>query len=116
VPSGVVAHTDDIVLPVSWRTVDERSQNCHISVSCNTSLRDAKFILDSRNYDGNTFATALAAELNIAVVGFEPLPTFICTYDNLENILVISMTDVRSEAVEALYPIRLQILTDDTLT
>ncbi len=34
VPAGVVAHIDDIVTPVSWRTVDERNQNCYIAVGC----------------------------------------------------------------------------------
>ena len=28
VPDGVVAHIDDIVIPVSWTTVDERNNRC----------------------------------------------------------------------------------------
>ena len=114
VPDGVVAHIDDIVIPVSWSTVDERNNMCYISVSCGTALRDANFTLDPQNYDGFTFATALAAKLNLALVGFTPLPVMICTYDSLSNLLAISMTDARTGT--NLLPIYLQIFTNDTLT
>ena len=69
---------------------------------------------DSKNYEGAVFASELARKLNLAVVGFVPLPVMICTYDVSNNILTISMTDARTEA--NILPIRLQILTDDTLT
>ena len=32
VPDGVVVHIDDIVIPVSWSTIDERNNKCYISV------------------------------------------------------------------------------------
>ncbi len=62
------------------------------------------------------FATSLTEKLNHAVAGFTPLPVFICTYDGLGNILVISMSDARPDAVKRLLAIWLQISTDDTLT
>ncbi len=34
VPDGVDAHIDDIVIPVSWSTIDERNRNCHVRMSC----------------------------------------------------------------------------------
>ena len=77
-------------------------------------MRDANFTLESKNYEGANFATALAAKLNLAVAGFVPLPVLICTYDILSNLLTISMTDARTGA--NILPINLQILTDDTLT
>ena len=77
-------------------------------------MQDANFTFDSKNYEGAVFASELARKLNLAVVGFVPLPVMICTYDVSNNILTISMTDARTEA--NILPIRLQILTDDTLT
>ena len=115
VPDGVVAHIDDIVIPVSWSTVDERNNHCYISVfSGLTALRDTSFTLNPQNYDGASFAIALAAKLNLALVGFVPLPVMICTYDLVSNLLTISMTDARTGTNNL--PIYLQILTDDTLT
>ena len=53
VPDGVVAHIDDIVIPVSWSTVDERNNKCCISVFCGIhAVQDASFILNPQNYDG----------------------------------------------------------------
>ena len=34
VPDGVVAHIDDIVIPVSWTTIDDRNNKAYISFSC----------------------------------------------------------------------------------
>ena len=112
VPEGVVAHIDDIVIPVSWSTVDERNQNCYIRVSSEGALLETSFSFDVKNYDGYQFATALNAKLTAAVSNFTPKPTFTTTYDHLENILVLTMTDSRSVKP---FPIKLQIITDDTL-
>ena len=30
VPDGVVAHIDDIVIPVSWSTINGRSNKCYV--------------------------------------------------------------------------------------
>ncbi len=114
VPDGVVAHIDDIVIPVSWRTVDERNNQCYISVFCGNAVKDADFTLEPQNHDGHSFAVALAAKLNLALVGVTPLPVMICTYDTLSNRLTISMTDARTET--NILPICLQIYTNDTLT
>ena len=114
VPDGVIAHIDDIVIPVSWRTVDERNNKCYIDVFCGTAQRDANFALTPQNYDGFTLATELAAKLNLALVNFVPLPVMSCSYDILSGLLTISMTDARTGTGNL--PIYLQILTDDTLT
>jgi hypothetical protein len=114
VPDGVVAHIDDIVIPVSWRTVDERNNKCYISVfSGLNALLDTNFTLTPQNYDGTTFAAELATKLNIALATFVPLPVMTCNYDILSGLLTISMTDARTGTGNL--PIYLQILTDDTL-
>ncbi len=85
VPDGVVAHIDDIVLPVSWRTTDERNHKWHIACACGGALREANFTFDSKNYDGAAFATNLEAEFTTAIDGFAVEPDFMCTYNTLEK-------------------------------
>ena len=115
VPDGVIAHIDDIVIPVSWTTIDERNHNCYIVFACGTALQEANFVFDTRNYDGFTFATALATKLNVAVVGFEVVPTFNCSYDLGENQLTVSISDSRSATVKAATPFYLEFYTDEML-
>ena len=87
VPDGVVAHIDDIVIPVSWSTIDERNHNCYLCFASGGALVEKNFTFEHKNYDGFTFAAALAAKLTEAIIGFPitPTPTFVCSYENLEN-------------------------------
>ena len=101
VPDGTTAYIDDIVIPVSWITIDERNNNCYVAFACGGSLIEKGFVFDSKNYDGFTFATALALKLNTAVAGFVVVPTFACSYDGGENQLTISIIDGRSASVKA---------------
>ena len=71
VPDGVVAHIDDIVIPVSWRTVDERNSLCYVVFVGGADLLEANFTFDSRNYEGEAFAASLAAKLTATIAGFE---------------------------------------------
>ena len=41
VPNGVTAYIDDIVIPVSWSTIDERNRNCYVAFACCGSSRAA---------------------------------------------------------------------------
>ena len=41
VPDGVVAHIEDIVIPVGWSTIDEQNINCYIRVSCGSVVLNA---------------------------------------------------------------------------
>jgi hypothetical protein len=114
VPDGVVAHIDDIVIPVSWRTVDERNNKCYISVFSGLhALMNTDFTLTPQNYDGTTFAAELETKLNLALATFVPLPVMSCSYAILSGLLTITMTDARTGT--GILPIYLQILTDDTL-
>ena len=87
VPDGVVAHIDDIVIPVSWSTIDERNNIAYVNL--NTQLMKV-FTFATKNYDGATFATALQQRLTEAVVGFKHngipvVPVFSCEYEPLEK-------------------------------
>ena len=124
VPDGVVAHIDDIVVPVSWRTVDERNNKCYVNFSAtyagSTSFSERNFTIAPGNYDGNTFATELQFGLTVASIGqvsiVVPTPTFVCAYDVRENHITISIVDGRSDPTKHAMPYFLQILTDAELT
>ena len=115
VPDGVVAHIDDIVIPVCWTTVDERNPNCYFAVFAGVDVTEFSFTMPTKNYDGVEFATALAAKLNEAAAAFNPRPVLSVSYDSLQNILVVSLSDSRSASEKAQTPITLQILTDEVL-
>ena len=121
IPDGVVAHIDDIVLPVSWRTIDERNNVCSVVFACHEDIKEETFTFESRNYDGEKFATTFAAKLNAAVAGFRvdghlAVPTIICAYEQTENILTISIVDTsRTETERNNYPFYLEIYTDEML-
>ncbi len=93
-PDGVVAHIDDVVLPVSWSALDERNQNCYSRVSFGSTALSANLVC----YEGIQFAAALREQLTAAVSGFTPLPPFTTTNDYLKNILTIAMSDSRAQA------------------
>jgi hypothetical protein len=115
VPDGVVAHIDDIVIPVSWRTVDDRNNQCHVSfwtTGTSVNVRESTFTLDSSNYDGTTFATALQAKLTTAIAGFAAVAVFACHYDIPGNTLTVAVADPRDAAVKAAAPFSFFFRTD----
>ena len=123
VPDGVVAHIDDIVIPVSWSTIDERNNTAYIAFSCVGTLKEYTFDFDSQNYDGGTFSAILETYLNTSVVGFTHAgvsiePIFVCAYDVGENKLTISLTDGSDRAglVKEFAPFGLVFYTDEYLT
>ena len=98
VPDGVVAHIDDIVIPVSWSTIDERNNLACVAFYILNTVDVKVITLDSKNYDGFMFAAALQQKLTEAVVGFkhngiDVVPTFSCTHELLENILTIQVSE-----------------------
>ena len=116
VPDGVVAHIDDIVIHVSWSTIDERNRNCYVKPSCGSVITDTYFSFDYQNLDGFQFALQIATRLNMVFADFVPLPVFVCVYNLLNNTLTLSMTDARtSQTVKDTTPIIFQIHTDATL-
>ena len=101
VPDGVVAHIDDIVIPVSWSTIDERNNTGYVAFYCMTTMHDKVITFDSKSYTGDMFATALQQKLTEAVAGFthnniSVEPTFSCAYDVQENILTIGQLTNRT--------------------
>jgi hypothetical protein len=112
VPDGVVAHIDDIVIPVSWRTIDERNNKCHVAFFTTGAAREPSFTFDSRNYDGATCAADMTAKLTTAITGFAVEAVFACHYNNLENILTVAVADPRPAAERSAAPFYFHFRTD----
>ena len=122
VPDGVVAHIDDIVIPVSWNMIDERNNTAYIAFSCGGTEVEYDLTFVEGNYDGFGFADTLAAFLNTSVIGFTHAgyviePVFVCAYDLRTNNLTISLTDNsdRSGAAKTFAPFQLVFFTDEYL-
>ena len=116
IPDGVIAHIDDIVLPISWTVIDERNNKAYVAFSCVGTIKEYTFEFPSQNYDGPQFAAMLADYLNTAVkgkhAGYTIEPLYLCTYDLNENRLTISFVDnsTRAGLVKELAPFRFGIL------
>ena len=122
VPDGVVAHIDDIVIPVSWNAIDERNNTAYISFSCVGTHVEYDLTFVTGNYDGFGFADTLADFLNTSVIGFTHAgyviePVFVCAYDLRTNNLTISLTDnsLRYGLAKELAPFQLVFFTDEYL-
>ena len=119
VPDGVVAHIDDIVIPVSWNVIDDRNNKAYISFSCVGTEKEYDLTFVNGNYDGFGFAATLADFLNESVKGFTHAgvliePVFVCDYDLRTNNLEIKLTDnsARPDTFKTLAPFQLVFLTD----
>ena len=76
---NVVAHIDDMVIPVSWRTIDNRNSSLYMMIYYNSTTWYKTFELPSSNYTGASFTAALKVALNDVVSDLEL--TFDATYD-----------------------------------
>ena len=113
VPDGVVAHIDDIVIPVSWKTVDERNNKCYVAFGgVGAGVRESTFTFVPGSYDGASFATSLAAGLNTAIAGYSVVPVFSCVHDLKENTITVSFVDPRTPLIKAAAPFILEFYTD----
>ena len=118
IPDGVVAHIDDIVLPVSWSTIDERNNKAYVVFSALTTTKEDVIEFDSQNYDGALFGTTLASYLNEAAAGFTHAgyvieSTFTCAYDLPQNRLTISVITTGERA--GFVPFGVEFFTDEYL-
>ena len=115
IPDGVVCHIDDIVIPVSWSTVDERNRHCFLRMTVGSTDTYDDFYILSKNYNGGQFATDLESELNIAINKVHTDISADCVYDLLENMLTIGVLDNRLPVIKSAAPFKLEILTDEEI-
>jgi hypothetical protein len=110
VPDNVVCYIDDIVLPVSFSTVDARNNNLYFKFRHNNVFATGQITLDSKNYNGTTFTEALKSKLNAAVQSFNF--NFDMSYDYTDNLLTIKLNDTRPVKT---IPILFEIISDADL-
>ena len=112
VPDGVVAHIDDIVIPVSWPTIDARNNVIYTELTCGGQKTEDVYTFNTQNYDGFEFAKTLNDILTAVAKDFKPQPVFNVSYVLADNILSITQTDARAIKDKIDTPILLRILTD----
>ena len=68
IPDDTIAYINDIVLPVSWTTINERNNKLYYSIShyVNGSYEKSYWILptDFKNYNGTTLAEEMMETMN----------------------------------------------------
>ena len=116
VPDGVVAHIDDIVIPVSWSTIDERNRNVHVRMYSGGTITPDTYAFAPANYDGFQFAAELELNLNYTALTFGGAIAFSCVYDNAENMLGVSVLDGRLAALKISAPFKMEFLTDEAIS
>jgi hypothetical protein len=97
---NVKCYIDDIVLPISFKVVEEHNQNLYFSVfyfdGSFYTTRYFQIILPSTNYNGNTLSTTLQTLMNSKLVTGMYF-TFSITYDFVDNLLNITIIDERED-------------------
>ena len=94
VPDDTVCYIDDIVLPVSWATIDYRNRYVYFSVFYDDQTWIRYDPLPTKNYNGASFASALQTLMN--TTAFDLDVSFTVTYDFTNNVLQLSVSDDRA--------------------
>lgn len=96
---NVKCYIDDIVIPISFKVVEEHNQNLYFSVyhsdSTSFNVNHFKITIPTKNYNGNTLSTILQTLMNgqlTTTMNFK----FDITYDFIDNLLKIEIIDERS--------------------
>jgi hypothetical protein len=94
IPDNCVCYIDDIVIPMSWNTVDYRNNKMYVRISYrDTGLHmDQNITIPSKNYNGIQFAAALELAMNDAAF-YMPPPQFKVSFDMNTNMLTITQLD-----------------------
>jgi hypothetical protein len=93
IPDKCVCYIDDIVIPVSWNTIDQRNHNLYFQIEIGASVTVQTIIFEPGNYTGSTFTAAFQSKVNAALTDYELSVN--CSYDLLNNKLQIVLKDDR---------------------
>jgi len=112
VPDNVVCYISDLVIPISFSTVDSRNNSLYFKFRHNNVFQNSMLTLtlDSKNYNGTTFTEAFKTKLNATVAPYNF--NFDCIYDYTDNLLTIKLNDTRPNKT---IPILFEIISDDDL-
>ena len=94
IPDKCVCYIDDIVIPVSWTSVDERNQMLYLGLKIDGVVSTETIVFDSGNYTGMSFTAAFESKVNAALLDHELSVTV--SYDIMNNKLNIVLNDDRS--------------------
>ena len=89
VPDNTICYITDIVIPVSWHTVDARNNKLYIRNHIIGALRYYIVEIPIKNYTGPDFAAALKLALN-AVWYPDPILIFDVKYDSKDTTIKIT--------------------------
>jgi hypothetical protein len=101
IPDKCICYVDDIVLPVSWNMIDSRNDKLYLTYNNSGVVTERTLILESGNYNGITFASALQSLINSLLSEFST-PVEI-TYDNINNKITILLIDNRADKSNELH-------------
>ena len=69
VPDNVICYITDVVIPVSWSTIDARNNILYMYLERGGEKIYKIIALAKTNYDGATFSAALQEAINTALIG-----------------------------------------------
>ena len=90
IPDNVICYLTDVVIPVSWSTIDSRNNTLYMYLERDGEKFYKKIVLASKNYDGVTFAAALQEAMNTALIG---IVSFNVVYALNDNMIAIEQRD-----------------------
>jgi hypothetical protein len=90
VPDNVICYITDVVIPVSWSTIDARNNLLYMYIERGEEKIYKKIALAQMNYNGTTFSTALETTLNTALTS---IVSFDVLYDLNDNLISIKQRD-----------------------
>ena len=101
IPEDTICYINDIVLPVSWTTIDERHNNLYYSIShyVNGKYDTSYWTLPSYfiNYNGTTLAEELMVNMNDGLYAdMKTNNKFHIEYNYVENQLKLEIIDLIS--------------------
>jgi hypothetical protein len=108
-------YIDDIVLPISYNTVDFRNNKIYLNLTCGLLSTNYNCTIANKNYTGDTLATEMQIMINATILPFTNKPNVIIDYDLLQNTFKISFTDERDQTIKSNTPIILRFLSDQEL-
>ena len=86
VPENTVCYLTDVVIPVSWSTIDVRNTKLYMYIDWGTRLIYKTITMPSKSYNGATFAEGL--ELAI-ITAMEAVQFFDVLYDSHDTLVTI---------------------------
>ena len=90
VPDNVICYVTDVVIPVSWSTIDARNNNLYMYLERGEEKIYKKTALAQMNYNGTMFSAALENTLNTALTGILSCDVL---YDLNDNMISIKQRD-----------------------